>query len=281
MVLLAALAGCGKGDGSAVSAGGNETKAAQPAILGHYKGKIEMPKKADGKEDPFAKMGEAMADMMAGMMSLEIKENNRFLLTVMIVPVEGKVEINGKDITLTPELIMGMTPEEAKKQNPKNEFDGTPLKGTISDDGKTIRIAQKKPEEGTMVFEREAETKVGAATVKSEEKALVGQWKGTMEAPTKTAEEKKMMESFSRSLALKLNEDNTYVLDFVFKIEGKWSLEGKSLKLTQTKVMGMDVEDAEKQGTHVDQMSGTLSDDGKEIIVVGEKPEQGKMIFRR
>jgi hypothetical protein len=101
-LLLAALAiGCG---------------ASQQSLVGKYKGEVKMPESS--KDDPMAKMGEAMLGMFT--FDLELKEANKFTLMFLFFPIEGEWSVSGNVVTLTPKTVMGLTPEEAAKQNEKD-----------------------------------------------------------------------------------------------------------------------------------------------------------------
>lgn len=141
-IFTVGLAGCG---------------ASQQNLVGKYKGEFEMPEAS--KDDPMAKMGEAMMGMMS--FDLELKEQNKFTLTMLIIPIEGDWTVSGKTITLTPKTVMGLTPEEFAKQNSKDG--GTtsktdqmekPIRLEVQSDGKLKAIdnvgGEKAP--GDLVF---------------------------------------------------------------------------------------------------------------------------------
>lgn len=281
-VLLLASFGCGSGSESSVSSGGvTESKPPQAALsVGRYKGRIELPKKTPGEkpdamEDMGRAMGEAMGGMMAGMMSLEILPGDKFKLSMMGIPIEGPVTVDGDKITLTPKTIAGLTPEEAKKQNPDSKIDASPMKGQIK--GTAIHITQGKPEEGELVFELQAAKKSGPETVANAEKPLVGSWKGEMVVTPKDQQEKKMLEGMKDSVSLDLRADNTYTLNIMFELQGKWKASGGKIDLGIPKMAGMP-EGGKESG---EPMSGTISSDGSTITMAGKTASDGKVIFRR
>jgi hypothetical protein len=57
----------------------------QQNMIGKWKGEVKMPE--DKKDDPMAKMGEAMLGMFT--MDLELKEENKFSLTMLFIPIAG------------------------------------------------------------------------------------------------------------------------------------------------------------------------------------------------
>lgn len=129
----------------------------QQNLIGKYKGEFKMPETA--KDDPMAKMGEAMMGMMA--FDLELKEENKFTMMMLIIPIEGDWSLSGKTITLTPKTVMGLTPEEFAKQNSKDG--GTtakagemekPIRLEVQGDGKLKAIddvgGEKAP--GDLIF---------------------------------------------------------------------------------------------------------------------------------
>ncbi len=112
-----------------------------------------------------------MAKMAEGMMGffqfdLELKEESKFTMTVMGMPIEGDWALSGKQITLTPKTFMGLNSEEMKKEGAKNG--GTmaksgdmdkPFKLEIQSDGKTLKAiddmgGQKVP--GELLFVKQS-----------------------------------------------------------------------------------------------------------------------------
>lgn len=108
------------------------------ALLGKYKGEIKLTE--EQKKDPMAKMAEGMMGLFA--MDLELKAEKKFTLTVMGMPIEGDWVKSGNTLTLTPTLIMGLTPEEAKKQNKSGTMSkeaDKPLRLEVQPDGKSLK----------------------------------------------------------------------------------------------------------------------------------------------
>jgi len=151
IAMLAVVVGCG---------GSLDKK-----VVGKYTGKLEMPKtKAN---DPMAKMAEGMANALASSMTLELKEDKTFILTMMI-PIEGKYTLDSDKITLNIEKVMGMdkktTMDMAKAQADKNKTKlpsnaedemNKPMTGKVTDEGGKVVVTLSdptKPEGGTMIF---------------------------------------------------------------------------------------------------------------------------------
>ncbi len=116
--------------------------ASQQSLIGKYKGEVKMPETA--KDDPMAKLGEAMIGMMS--FDLELKEANQFTLMLMIIPIEGDWSLSGKTITLTPKTVMGLSPEEFEKQNNKGGSTMSksgrmdkPIRLEVQPDGKSLK----------------------------------------------------------------------------------------------------------------------------------------------
>ena len=149
LLLLAALlvSGC-KGGGEA-------------AVIGKWKGEIKMPE--NQKDDPAAKFAEAFASMLN--MDLEMKEDHTYKMVVMIISMEGNWSMSGNTVTLTPKTIMGLTPEEFKKEqekkNPnavtlsKNEDMVKPMTLTLAGDGKSM-TASDPSGKGNLVFSKKS-----------------------------------------------------------------------------------------------------------------------------
>lgn len=216
-------------------------------LIGMWKGEIQMPKAA--ADDPMAKMAEGMAKMLMGRLKLEIKPGNAFVLNMMF-PIEGTLARKGSKLTLKPTKMMGMTPDEAKKAAAEQgaaDMDMESMTATVSKDGKTITVANDKPEDGRMVFTRApAENRIVLATVTAEEKPFVGEWKGEMSGggpAGATAEEKKqaeaMLKVMNSGLGLTLRADNTFTMNMMMELEGKWKAKGGKVTLELLELAGM------------------------------------------
>lgn len=241
LIALAVLsiAGCGTTKVTTKLSSGSDEKL---HIVGKWKGKLEAPKKTG--DDPAAKLAEAMMAMM-GDIVLEFKEGDRYTMTLMAMPTEGRVEQDGNNLTLTAEKVMGMTVDEAKKQaekggKPFTQDPGAPMKATISPDGKTITVTSD-PTQGNMVFERLVEVPkvVGTSSVSSQEASLVGTYEGRTDPTKAKPDEIQMLKAMDGNLKLVLDKDNTFTLDMMVKLVGKWKVTGNMMSLTPTEVMGM------------------------------------------
>lgn len=260
--MLVALGCSGKDAGLSAS----NSPDAGPDITGKWKGKLEMPK--TDEDNPFAKMGEAMAGMFTGGMTLEFPTGDSFKLTMMGMPIEGKVERKGLDLTLTAERAMGMTVEELKKSS--EDFSKDKFSAKISEDGSKITLIEEgqKPEEGTMVFERAKDepAKEVVSTVNADEKAHVGSYSAKMEGkkPDGMSEEKeqefKMAEAMVSSASLELRADNTFTINLMFEMGGTWKVEKDEVVLHMTKMMGLSDEGSSSSN---DDMKLTIGSGGR------------------
>jgi hypothetical protein len=144
-------------------------KGGEANLVGRWKGEIKLPEK--DKNDPMAKMAEGFLSMLS--FDLELKADHKYTMTVFIIPMEGTWAMSGNKVVLTPTLIMGMTPEEAKKEQEKQkaanptmakqgggeEFMDGPLELEVID-GKTMKLippasANAKPGEGDFIFTKQ------------------------------------------------------------------------------------------------------------------------------
>ncbi len=113
--------------------GGNRDK----ALVGKWTGKITMPE--GQKNDVGAKFAEALMNNV----SLELKEDKKFTLTMMF-PIEGTWSTSGDALNLKVEKFMGMTVDQVKdmsKGQPNADKVGEfekPMEFTISGDNKTL-----------------------------------------------------------------------------------------------------------------------------------------------
>jgi hypothetical protein len=206
-----------------------------------------MPKETPAdKDNPMAGMAKAMVSMLAGNLKLEFRPGDRFVLTMM-VPVEGTVTRTGNKLVLKPEKVMGMTPEEAAKMSNKGPMPmdmKEPLNAEVSEDGKTIRVLPGKGQsEGAMVFHR-YEKKAVKSTVTAEEEKFVGEYRAEVIPPKDQSSPEKqkaaqMLEHMKDAFSLELRADNTYTMNMIMALEGKWQLAGGKVKLSMEDLGGM------------------------------------------
>ena len=238
LAALLATAGCKNG---VMGIGGPKT----PDITGKWKGEIQMPEAS--KDDPMAKLGQAMGQMMLGNLTLEFLPGDKFRLTMMGMPIEGSYTRDGNELAMKAESAMGMSAAELKKQDPK--FNSDMLKATVSEDGTkiTVRSENARASEGEMVFNRYTEEakKETASTVSNAEKNLVGSYSCELKAdrPEKmTPQEEsewKMGEALMKSASLDLHADNTFKIVLMLEMTGTWKVEGDEVKLHMTGMAGM------------------------------------------
>jgi len=128
---LVFVAGCGKG--------------LESKLEGKYKGEA----KASDKAGETAKK---MAEATTSSLSLELKKDKTFTLTMML-PMEGKWELDGTTLTLTADKIMGQTVnDKGKGTTDANK----PMKFNVSDDGNTLTMVSDKADaEVAMIFTKE------------------------------------------------------------------------------------------------------------------------------
>jgi len=240
-VLAAVIAAAGCKNGGVMGIGGPKT----PDITGKWKGEIQMPETS--KDDPMAKLGQAMGQMMLGNLILEFQPGDKFRLTMMGMPIEGSYTRSGNELSMKAETAIGMNAEDLKKQDPK--FNSDMLKATVSEDGTkiTVRNENGKTNEGEMVFKRYTEEpkKETASTVSDSEKNLVGSYSCELKAdkPEKmTTEEEnewKMGEALMKTASLDLHADNTFKIVLMLEMTGTWKVEGDEVKLHMTGMAGL------------------------------------------
>lgn len=280
-------AGSGSGSGAASGSGGGDASSTSD-IVGKWKGDLKMPETS--KDDPMAKMGEAMAQMFLGNLTLEFLEGGKFKLTMMGMPVEGSVSRKGNEIELKPEMVLGMTVEEARKMNAENKGaeimkNDEPMLGTISADGTEIKLKGKSDKSGgEMVFKRAKDEpeKPVKTTVSSAEQGFVGHWGAEMEgtAPAsmsdKEKQEWKMAEMMVKTAALELRADNTFKMTLMFDFEGTWKMDSGNLVLKMTKAMGMD---GGTPSADNEDLKLRSEDGGKRLVSDQPGPGGAKLIF--
>ncbi len=130
------------------------------AVVGKWKGAVKMGDNGK-KDDPGAKMAEALASMMS--MDVELKADHTFSLSMMMMPIEGSWSMSGNRVSLTPKTVAGMSPEDFNKKNSSkgslqqtSSFD-KPLELELQPDGKTMKAVSEKPStDGTeMIFTKQ------------------------------------------------------------------------------------------------------------------------------
>lgn len=283
LLALAALilVGCNKSG----STGASTAADAKKSYVGKWVGNPEVPK--TDKQDRAAEMAAGMMKMM-GSIQLEFVSESKFKMIMFAMPIEGKVTQEGDILTLTPETLMGMTPDEAKKDS-SMKMEDKPIKLKLSADGTKLSSIPEKPEEPVLVFERgKPEPKHETTMTDTGDLALVGDWGGVIEmpplAPDATEAEKdehKMTEQMGKSVTLDVHGDGTFKLDMMVEIEGKWKREGSKITMTPTKMMGMEMteEDMKKNGN--EPMVGEITDGDKTITVLHKDPKKGRLILKK
>src|SRR5689334_14202221 len=81
----------------------------EAGLVGKWKGVVDIPKAK--KDDPSAQMAAAFAKAMMSSISLDLKSDKSFILT-MFFPIEGKWSVSGDRVTLVAEKFMGMNKAE-------------------------------------------------------------------------------------------------------------------------------------------------------------------------
>jgi hypothetical protein len=129
------------------------------------------------------------------------------------------------------------------------------------------------------------------AGCQNRENALVGKYKGSLQLPdTKDGKPiddlTKTMASNLANMPLELKADRTFTMTMLmFPAEGTWKLEGDTLVLSVTEVMGMTVEEMKKQNpssANTDKpMRLKVSPDNKTLTAIDDKPAEGTMVFTR
>lgn len=134
----------------------------QSSLVGKWKGEVKMP--ASAKDDPMAKMGEAMLGMFS--FDLELKAENKFTLVMMIIPIDGEWSMNGNVVTLTPKTVMGLTPDEYAKEQAKEKNSTTsnpedmrkPIRLEVQPDGKSMKALDDlggQKSQGDLIFTKQ------------------------------------------------------------------------------------------------------------------------------
>lgn len=284
---MGALLGCGAG---ATVASSDSLNAASPrnapspaGIVGQWKGELKMPKAA--ANDPTAKMAEAMGQMFMSGISLEIREDDTFKMTMMGMPFEGRVAKTGRKLILRPQKMLGLTVQEAKKLSGKNgsSFTSDPMKAELSADGKTITLlsGMGAGKESTIVFTRKPPEKKRSSSVRLAEAPLVGSYKGSSGTSPTGSKQAMQMRAMEAALSLQLRQDNTFILTMLVEIEGVWSSDGRNVTLMPKTVMGMDANSPNAKGNMKDPIRGIVSNGVIRFSSPNPNSKEGKLVFKR
>jgi hypothetical protein len=289
--ILLTVTGCTGGGtkaSSPTSNSGGSTSAQAGPLSGDWEGTFV----AESDDDA----AKAAADMMKMFepVDLQFKPNNAYELKIMGMPMEGTYSRQGNAITLTPTLVMGKSREEleaARKESntirvdPEDAF--KPMEGTITADGKEILLKNPAPANGqagaAMRFRPRAEEGPRTTTVKAEEKPFVGRYSGAVELPKEQTQsmgktEREMAEAMMRTIELRLREDNTFILSLAMRMEGKWSISGKTLTLSFTSPDTSGEAGATPSTTETQRFE--VRDGGRTLVSL-DKKEQGVVTFTR
>lgn len=271
VVAACVLAGCGVGSTTVISKEKPENAAASSTLSGRWKGSIELPKK---ENDPANEMARGMAEMLGDTLSLEFPAEGKFRLSMMGMPVEGALTLDGDKVNLNPELIGGLPPEEAAKQNASSgtaadiERFKKPMKGTLSADKKTITLEGDKPDDGKLVFTYVEPRKPGPDSVSADEKSWVGLYKPDLSRldESKLSEEDRkqlpMMKSVLGASTITLSADNVAEIVLVMDMKGTWKLKDGNVVIEFPK------ETTENGSSQAEPMTLVPQKDGKSLELV-------------
>ena len=110
---------------------------------------------------------------------------------------------------------------------------------------------------------------IGSAGCSKSDANIVGKWKPVMDVPP----DKKNDPQTTMAMSMLQNMNLEFTADHKFNgmmMEGTWKLDGSTLHMDPTKMMGMDVKDlkAKNPSANVQNMDMTLSGDGKTLTPV-------------
>lgn len=141
-MLAAAIFGCGS---------------REKQLVGKWTGDLKIPDSK--KDDPMVKMAQGMM----GALSLELKDDKTFVMSMM-VPFEGTWTVSGDKLSLQVTKMMGMTVEQAKSaartQGQTKDLDqmDKPMEFSISADGKELTAIKKEgapgADQGDLIFKK-------------------------------------------------------------------------------------------------------------------------------
>lgn len=249
-----------------------------------YVGKwVGKPESSTGKSDPAQDFAKGMMGMM-GDVRLEFPTEDTFKLQMLGMPIEGTVTKSGNQLILKAEKVMGMPPDKANKDGKADE----PLVLTLSDDGESITIREGTPDEMVLVFKRDTSTPktIQATLTDKADLDLVGKWKGTIDMPqpaanASQAEKDDYEQTKAMAITLDLRPDETFLMNMMMEVEGKWKREGGTVTLTPGKIAGMDMSVDDKKDPNNEPLKGDLSPDGRTLIVKHHDPKKGTLTLRK
>jgi hypothetical protein len=124
-------------------------------IVGKYKADLKLS--AEDEKNPMA----SFAKGLLGSMTLEIKKDKTYSMTVMSFPIDGNWSLSGDTVTLTAKTVAGMSAEDAAKKAkdsgklPAGQDPSKPMVLTIGSDGKSLVPAEQKSGQAKFQFVKE------------------------------------------------------------------------------------------------------------------------------
>lgn len=281
----------GEASGSKTSEGSTksgETSTANSGVLGKWYAHMDL---GTDKDNPMAGMAEAMGSMM--LPELEIMDGGKFKMSMMGIPVEGDWKQEGETLTISPKTVMGMEKDAFEKMQKTKGGNGSmdeDLILKVIDGGKALEAVDKnKSSAGSLIFKREKPAssiksdtpKEGPSSVAGNESEFVGAYSSKVETtkePT-TDEEKsevEMVKAMSSSIKLELRKDNSFVLNLMVEMSGKWKRIDNKIQLKPEIVMGM-----KSDGKNDNEKPMDLEIQGSNLVLLNPEKEWVKLIFSK
>lgn len=118
-------------------------KSSESDLIGRWDGQMQLDKSTS--DNPMAKALEGMASAFTSA-NLELKADKKFTLTLAMFPLEGTWRVEGGNVRLVVESVMGMTKSEVEKMSKSKEPNGPGAQDillTIGNDRKTLTVSSK------------------------------------------------------------------------------------------------------------------------------------------
>jgi hypothetical protein len=113
-------------------------------LVGKWEGDVEVS--AEGQQVPFHEVASSLGKSF----TMEIKEDGTFRMVAFIVPMEGTWQANGREVTFTPNEVLGF----------KGGQSG-PFTLQLSSDGKALELGETTQPQSRFRFKKQVQNLAG------------------------------------------------------------------------------------------------------------------------
>ncbi|MBS1718467.1 MAG: hypothetical protein JSS72_12125 [Armatimonadetes bacterium] len=180
-----------------------------------------------------AQRAEEVAKTLGELTFLQILDGSHYRLGILGMVSEGTYQIAGDKVTLKATKINGL-PSEQAIANSGGKIRSMDLTGSVDTARKSLTVASTSGTDSAEIhFTFHEPPPLGIATVTPKETPLVGTYSGELASTggLKPADAE-VLKNTASDWELRLRHDNRFELQTNFLVDGKWSMNGKTLVLT-------------------------------------------------